>query len=327
MAEMLLCEKYRDLFPIGTALEYDKLNAYSDLLDHFNSISAENEFKFERIHPFEDKYDFEKSDAIVNYAISKGKQLRGHTFVWHNQNPDWLFAPENRTREKLLKNLESHIETVMDRYRDSVLCWDVVNEIFDDSDDCVLRKTKWREIIGDDYVEKAFCFAHEANPKAELYINEYNMEVPGKLDKALEFYKHLKKKGIPVNGFGLQGHYGIFFPEMAIIRSMFEKLAKLDIKVQITELDVSVFRFQDERMDVVRPSEEMLQMQAEYYRNVFSLFNEYKDIISGITFWGLADDYTWLDDYPVKGRKNWPLLFDEEHRAKKSFNEIMGLQI
>ncbi len=325
MGEKLLWKKYKDYFPVGAAISYDKISRYDKLLDNFNSISAENEFKFERIHPEEDVYDFEKSDIIVEYALKKGKQLRGHTFVWHNQNPEWLFLPQNCQREKMLKILESHIGTVMDRYRDSVRYWDVVNEIFDDSDDAVLRKTQWSEIIGADYVERAFCIAHEANPNAELYINEYNLEIPGKLDRALSYLEELKKKEIPVTGLGIQGHYSIFFPGMDMIKAMFEKLAKLDMKIQITELDVSVFQFQDERKDILTPTDEMLSRQAEYYRNVFSILKEYSEIISGVTLWGVADDYTWLDDYPVVGRKNWPLLFDETFRAKKAFNAIMEI--
>lgn len=322
MEDNYLFEKYRNYFPLGAAVGYDKLESYKELLRNFNSISTENELKFERIHPQREQYEFTKSDKLVQYAIENNMLVRGHTFVWHNQNPDWLFEKSNLKRENLLSDLYHHIGTVMERYKDSVYCWDVVNEIFAD-DDTVFRKTPWLEYVGEDYVEKAFHFAHEANPRAELYLNEYNCEIGEKLDKVIAFVTSLKKKNVPIDGVGIQGHYSIYFPGMDMIRDMLSRFSRLNIKVQITELDVSLFRFQDERKDIKVPTTEMLDAQTRYYSDLFTIFKEYKDIIGGVTFWGVADDYTWLDDYPVEGRKNWPLLFDENLNPKPAYTEIM----
>lgn len=318
-----LYEVFKDYFPIGTAVSLEKINHYKNLLPLFNSITLENEFKFCEIHPEEHTYDFSGSDKLVQYAINNNKLIRGHTLVWHNQNPDWLFEGERISRDVLLKRMQEHICTILDRYKDSVYCWDVVNEAFAD-DEQILRDTKWKEIIGDDYIEKAFWYAHDANPKAQLFLNEYNCEIKEKQERVIEYIKYLKKKSIPIDGVGIQGHYGIFFPNIEMVRKMFEEFAKLNLQIQITELDVSMFRFEDETRDIKKPSKDMLEVQARYYRDLFSVFREFKDVISGVTFWGVADDCTWLDDYPVVGKKNWPLLFDEKLQPKKAFEAIIN---
>ncbi len=318
-----LYEVYKDYFPIGTAVSLEKIDHYKDLLPSFNSITLENELKFCEIHPEEKLYDFSNSDKLVQYAISNNKLVRGHTIVWHNQNPNWLFEGKEISRNVLLKRMQEHICTILDRYRNSIYCWDVVNEVFSDGGQ-VLRNTKWKEIIGEDYIEKAFFYAHDASPKAQLFLNEYNCEIKEKQERVIEYIKYLKKKNVPIDGIGIQGHFGIFFPNIGMIRKMFEEFAKLNLQIQITELDVSLFRFEDETCDIKKPSEDMLDVQARYYGDLFSVFREFKDVISGVTFWGIADDFTWLDDYPVVGRKNWPLLFDEKLQPKKAFDAIIN---
>lgn len=316
-----LHEIYKSYFPIGVALGVDHLEKYSELLKHFNSITPENELKFCEVHPEEFTYHFEGSDKLVQYAKNNNKLVRGHTLVWYTQNPDWLFGGATVSRDILLKRMQDHISVVVDRYKDSIYCWDVVNEIFPDGERN-LRNTKWKEIIGDDYVEKAFCYAHEANPKAKLFLNEYNCEEDIKQDMVIDYLQQLVKKNIPIDGLGIQGHYSIYYPDIEKIRKMFYRLAELDLQVQITELDISMFQFYDHSRDRKAPSKEMLDAQAKYYGDLFSIFREYKDIITGITFWGVADDFTWLDDFPVNGRKNWPLLFDEKLQPKKALYAI-----
>lgn len=321
--DLHLSEKYREYFPVGVAVRLDNVNRYREILKHYNSITMEDELKFCNVHPQEDVYSFEASKEILKFAMANNMSVRGHTLIWHEQVPDWVFSSEKLSRDVLLKRMEEHISIVVDQFKNSIFIWDVVNEPFDDGAQ-LLRNTKWYEIIGEDYIERAFFYAHEANPKAKLFLNEYNCEIPEKRDKLFSYVEGLKRKGVPIHGIGVQGHYSIFFPSVEMVRDMLLKYAKLDLQIQITELDISVFQFQDERTDLKRPSKEMLDKQARMYSDLFSVFREFKDIITGVTFWGVADDHTWKDDFPVKGRKDWPLLFDENLRPKEAFNAIMN---
>lgn len=323
--EEKLWKLYDGLFKIGAAVDEDKLPQYDDLLDNFNSLSPENQMKPCIIHPEKDVFDFAAADSLVNYAKEHSKAVRGHTLIWHNQNPDWIFNDKEAayTSSDYVKIMENHIGTIMDRYRDSVFSWDVVNEILSDGNE-LLRDTNWKNAIGDTYVEKALCFAREANPKAELFINDYNIEYGEKSDKAIEYITSLKNKGVPIDGFGIQGHYRIYFPPLEEIRNFFRKLSKLDVKVQITELDVSMYRYEDNTR-LAEPSIIMIDKQRYYYEELFKIYKEYRDIIGSVTFWGVADDYTWLDDFPVENRKDWPLLFDVNHKRKPAFDSICKL--
>jgi endo-1,4-beta-xylanase len=281
--------------------------------------------KFGAIHPHEKKYDFKKVDLLARFAQKNGMKLHGHTLVWHNQNPGWLFLDRNQqpvSRETLLKRMEEHINTVVGRYRNQVYCWDVVNEAVEDKTEGFLRETPWLEIIGPEYISKAFEYARRTDPNALLFYNDYNETVPEKCDKIYQLVKNLKEQGTPIDGIGLQGHWNIFKPSLGEIQRAIEKYASLGLKLQITELDVSMFLFEDRRTDLIAPSPEMLGRQAEFLDGVFKIFREYREIFIGVTLWGVADDQTWLDYFPIK-RKNWPLLFDTQHQPKKAFWEIV----
>lgn len=322
-----LCNVYRDYFPIGAAVNKKLIKSHEGLLKkHFNSITAENDMKFIEIHPKENEFTFEKADLLLQFAKENNKKMRGHTLVWHNQTPDWVFSNEDGStisKEDLLLRMKEHISKVVGHYRDDIYCWDVVNEAIDDKTSEFLRKTKWLEIIGEEYIEKAFLFAHEADPNAMLFYNDYNETNPEKRDKIIKLVKSLKAKDIPIHGIGLQGHWNIVTPTIDEIRESIERYAELGLKLQITEMDISVFEFDDHRADLSAPLEEMLEKQQKLYYDAFSLFREYKDVITGVTLWGVADDYTWLDNFPVIGRKNWPLLFDTHHNPKGSFWKVI----
>ncbi len=323
-----LYEKYKEYFPIGTCVSPRTLVTHADLLiNHYNSLTSENHMKFEALQPKQGQYDFKAADQLVEFAKKHNKLVRGHTLVWHGQNPHWVFRDENDEfvdRDTLLKRMEEHINTVMKRYKDSVYCWDVVNEAVEDTGEEVLRqKSHWREIIGDDFIEEAFKFAHAANPDALLFYNDYNESQPVKRDKIYKLVKGLKEKDIPIHGVGLQAHWNNFGPSIDEIREAIEKYAELGLQLHVTELDISVFEFSDRRTDLTEPTEEMLEKQAERYAEVFALFREYSDIVTNVTLWGAADDITWLHNFPVRGRKNWPLLFDMDHRAKPAVKRII----
>jgi len=219
--------------------------------------------------------------------------------------------------------MRAHIETVVSRYKGKIYAWDVVNEAVSDQRGERLRPSKWLDIIGEDFIAKAFEFAHAADPTALLFYNDYNESVPEKREKIYDLVRSLKEQGVPIHGIGLQAHWNLEQPSIDEIREAIERYASLGMKLHITELDVSVFRFEDRRTDLTEPPEELLVRQADRYRQFFRLFKEYSDSIQSVTFWGAADDYTWLDHFPVRGRKNWPLLFDEKHRPKQSFRSVM----
>lgn len=327
--EASLKELFADEFRIGAAVSSGTIRTQEKLLArHFNSITAENEMKSENIHPAEDVYVFDESDAIVDFARRHGMAVRGHTLVWHNQTSGWLFQDADGRpvgKRVLLERLRSHIQTVVGRYKDNIYAWDVVNEAIADEGDELLRPSKWLEIAGPDFIAKAFEFAHEADPNARLFYNDYNESHPHKRDKIYALVKSLLDQGVPIHGIGLQAHWNIFDPSLDDIRAAIEKYASLGLELQLTELDVSVFRFDDRRTDLLEPEPGMLECQAEVYEAVFRLLKEYRGTVGAVTFWGAADDYTWLDDFPVRGRKNWPFLFDERHLPKPAYDRVARL--
>jgi endo-1,4-beta-xylanase len=322
-----LQKAYENYFDIGAAVNLRTIETQRTLLaKHFNSITAENDMKFENIQPHEGQFTFEKADKLAAFARENGMKMRGHTLVWHNQTPAWVFQDENGemvTRDQLLKRMKEHVTTVMQRYKGQIYCWDVVNEAVTDEGPELFRETKWLEIIGEDYIQKAFEFAHEADPEALLFYNDYNESNPQKREKIYKLVKLLVDKGVPIHGVGLQAHWNLVNPSIEDIRTAIERYASLGLKLHLTELDVSVFNFEDKRTDLTKPTPEMLELQAERYHQIFHLLREYQASITSVTFWGAADDYSWLSDFPVKGRKNWPFLFDEYHQPKDSFWKVV----
>jgi endo-1,4-beta-xylanase len=326
-----LHELFQADFLIGAAVNPRTIETQGELLTaHFNSITAENEMKFVSVHPKQDEYTFEDADKVAAFARSNGLKLRGHTLVWHNQTAeDWLFYNKDGSltdKATLLSRMKEHIDTVVKRYKDDIYAWDVVNEVIADEGQELLRESKWLEIAGPEFIAKAFEYAHEADPKAQLFYNDYNESNPEKREKIYKLVEKLLEQGAPIHGVGLQAHWNIYSPSLEHIRAAIERYASLGLKLQMTELDVSVFNHDDRRTDLTEPTEEMMLLQAERYEQFFRLFKEYKDVITGVTFWGAADDYTWLDNFPVRGRKNWPFLFDAEHQPKPAFWKAAGLK-
>ncbi|MCY0874732.1 MAG: endo-1,4-beta-xylanase [Firmicutes bacterium] len=320
-----LCQVYQDHFLIGAAVNARTILTHESLLtQHFSSITAENEMKFEELHPALDRYDFQRADALVNFAEQHGMKVRGHTLVWHNQTPSFVFSHSDgtaRTREQVLAILREHMTTVMGRYKGRVYAWDVVNEAVSDADDRELRDTPWLRQVGEDYLSLAFEMAHEIDPNAQLFYNDYNETHPGKRERIYRMVKSLLSRGVPIHGIGLQGHYRLGQPPRDEIRDAIERYASLGVKLQVTELDVSTYAWNDQSREVqVQVQDARSQeRQAQRYEELFSLFRAYKDVLTGVTLWGIADDATWLDNFPVRGRKDWPLLFTEDHVPKPAF--------
>ena len=316
-----LKDKYKDYFKIGVAVNHRTVDTHKDLIiKHFNCLTCENETKFINLQAEENQYSFGDADKILQFAKDNNMLLRGHTFVWHNQTPDWVYR--DATRDILLDRMKKHITHVGKRYEKDIFCWDVVNEAIEDKTDLFYRQSPWLELIGEDFMDHAFICAKEVLPEADLYYNDYNESYYPKRDKIYKAIKDMLERGVPIDGVGLQCHWNIYSPTMDEFKVAIEQYAKLGLKIQVTEMDISVFEFQDEsKLD--RPGRELLKKQASVYKESFKILREYKDVVDCVTIWGVADDATWLDNFPVRNRKNWPLLFDENHEPKEALYEIM----
>lgn len=312
---------YKDYFKIGAAVNIRTVKTHEDLIkNHFNSITCENETKPINLLKSLNEYNFDEADRIIEFAKYSNIAMRGHAIVWHNQTPDWLFKDANK--EILLQRLKDYILCVGKKYENDFYCWDVVNEAIEDKKDLLYRKNPWLDIIGEDFMDYAFRIAKEILPNTDLYYNDYNESNVPKRDKIYRAVKDMLDRDVPIDGVGLQCHWNIFSPKMDEFKSAMEQYAKLGLKIQVTEMDVSFFEFTDETK-LVKPSNEMIKKQVSIYKEAFKIFREYKDIIDCVTVWGIADDVNWLDNFPVRNRKNWPLLFDENHEPKEALYAIM----
>lgn len=317
--------------PIGAAINVDDINPRGEkhgLLRHFNVYVHENDMKQAYMQPEEGKFVFDKADALVNYAAKNKKLARGHTLLWHNQYPAWLTRdPADPTKiaskEVLYARLEKHIKTIVSRYKGKIHSWDVVNEVI--GEDGALRNSRYLQIAGsEEYIANAFKWAHEADPNALLFINDYSIEFSGaKQDGLYNLVKRLLEQGVPVHGVGLQAHISIGHPTVSDMRTAIRRFAELGVKVQITELDMSVYASGNEAKK--EATREVLLDQAGKYRALFQMFQEEADAgnLQMVVLWGLADMGTWLDNFPVAGRTNYPLLFGKDLRAKPAYWAIV----
>lgn len=330
-----LKDYYRDYFRIGVAVTPKQLSDSAQknfILKHFNRLTAENAMKMGPIHPEENLFFWKDADAIVAFAQQHNLKVRGHTLCWHNQTPKWMFYDKfgnQVSKEVLLQRLKDHIYAVVGRYRDRVYAWDVVNEAVSDEHGQQLRNSLWYHICGEDFIYKAFQYAHEADPKAILFYNDYNTENPEKRQRIYNLLKKMRDIGVPVHAIGLQAHWSLNDPSQERLESTIKLFASLGLKIQVTELDVSIYsngNQQDKAVTALVPilTAEREQQQAEQYSMIFKVFRNYKKYISGVTFWNLSDRYSWLDNFPVRGRKNYPLLFDTQLEPKKAYWNVVN---
>lgn len=318
-----LKEVFKDHFIVGAGLEPNALIRYGDKIPyHFDSITPGNSMKPDATQPTEGNFQFGRGDQIVDFALEHDMEIHGHTLVWHSQTPAWFFQENGKpvSRETAIERLRNHIYTVVGKYKGIVKEWDVVNEPIAD-DGSGLRNSPWYQAIGKDYIKLAFQFAHEADPDAKLVLNDYNIEVPGKREAFINLVKELLDEGVPIHAIGIQGHWQLGWPSYESIRQSLEMFSKLGLEIQITELDISVYAWGDNSMlPAVTP--DLLKRQADRYQTLFNIFKEF-DQIKKVTTWGFADDDTWLDNHPVRGRKDWPMMFDTEQKPKESFWRVV----
>ncbi len=325
-----LKDYYKDFFSIGVAVSPRALKTDEAqlTLKEFNSMTPENAMKMGPIHPRENEYNWAGGDSIAAFVKRNNIKLRGHTLCWHNQTPPWFFKDaedKQVTKELLLQRLKDHITAVVTRYKDVIYAWDVVNEVISDNPAEFYRNSLFYQICGDEFITKAFLWAHEADPKALLFYNDYNEINPLKREKIIKMVKELKAKGIPIHGVGLQGHWAINEPTKDQLEKTLDDFSKLKLPLQITELDISVYPKEHGRRERTAADNDTLltgekeQKQIEVYKTCFELFRKYKKYITSVTFWNISDRSSWLDNFPVRGRKDYPLLFDKELKRKKAY--------
>ncbi len=321
-----LKDVFKDDFLLGTA---SLVNEISDpdgpdarlIKKHFNSLTAGNELKWDATEPREGQFNFTRSDRMVDFATNNGIAFRGHTLIWHSQTPGWVFRDDKGdlvSKEVLFARMKKHIETVVGRYKGKIYAWDVVNEVIEPGDKQPngLRNSLWYQIAGEEFIVKAFEYAHEADPDAKLFINDYNTDMPDKRQLLHELIKRLKADGVPIDGVGHQTHIGILYPSSLQLDQMIQAFTDLGIDQQITEMDMSVYTSDAEAFDTF--PEDLRIRQAYRYKEIFDVFNKHKDQLSAVIFWGKDDLNTWLRTFPVR-RNNWPLLFDERLQAKYAY--------
>lgn len=340
-----LKDAFESHFQIGAALNASHFAepnpARAELVTRqFNTITAENVMKWQPIHPQPGRYNFAAADRFVAFGERHEMFLVGHTLIWHSQTPSWVFEDANGKpleRDALLQRMRDHIHTVVGRYRGRVHGWDVVNEALDE--DGSLRNSPWRRIIGDDYIAKAFQFAHEADPEAELYYNDYGIENQAKRNGAIALLKNLQDAGVRITGVGIQGHGNLTWPSARAVAETIEALADLGLRVMITELDISVLpsRSRTVAADIGRREtatrasnpyteglpDEVQQRLARRYAELFEVYLKYRDVVDRVTFWGVTDGDSWLNNFPIRGRTNYPLLFDRRGEPKPAYHAVI----
>jgi len=334
ISEKGLKDYYTDYFTVGVAVTPRalKTDEATLILQNFNSLTAENAMKMGPIHPKENEYNWAYADSIAAFAQRNKLKLRGHTLCWHNQAPAWMFvdaAGKTVSKDVLLQRLKDHITSVVTRYKGTIYAWDVVNEAISDKKDEYLRDSPWLKICGEEYIAKAFQWAHEADPNALLFYNDYNEIDPGKREKIYKLVKSLKDVGVPIHGIGLQGHWAVNEPSREQLDNTLTRLAELGLPLQITELDISVYPKEHNAREAkvedgnTTFSPEKEKQQLEVYKMCFELFRKHKKSISSVTFWNVSDRHSWLDNFPVRNRKDYPLLFDQNLKPKKAYWEVV----
>ncbi len=337
MAKPTLKQAYANYFDIGVSLPASIVNdkkSQTLVAREFSSITAENCMKPLLLSPIKGEYEFAAADSLIDLAISNGQKIRGHALLWHFQSPDWFFDPtpdgNKPSKEIVFGRLRTYIHDVVGHFKGRVYAWDVVNEAISDNVDEFLRASKWSEHCGEDFIMKAFEYAHEADPDAELYYNDYSVIYPIKRAKIIKLISSLQARGIPITGLGIQAHWNIAEPTRPQLVETIEQLKVLNIKLHITELDLRVTTSSlggqitaDTRAKAIYDfTPELSKRQADQYDMIFDVFRQYKDIIGNVTFWCLSDGNTWLDVRWNSVGKNFPLLFDPELKPKEAYYRV-----
>lgn len=342
-----LKEAYKDDFLIGAALSASIVRAQDPKLvalinKDFNTITPENCQKWGEIRNEDGSWKWQDSDAFVEFGSKHNLHMVGHTLGWHSQIPDSVFKDKDGnyiSKDALAKKQQEHITTLVNRYKGKIAAWDVVNEAV--GDDGKMRDSHWYKIMGDDFLLNAFNLAHEADPKAHLMYNDYNNERADKRKVTLEMLNRLQKRGAPIHGLGMQAHVGLE-SNLQDFEDSILAYSALGLKVHLTELDIDVlpsvwnlpvaeistrFDYKPERDPYIKGlPKEIDEKLAKAYETLFKILIKHRDKVDRVTFWGISDDASWLNDFPIKGRTNYPLLFDRQQQPKAAYFRLLDLK-
>lgn len=338
MQQATLKDAYAGKFYIGTAMNTPQITGSDTasikvIKEQFSAIVAENCMKSGPIHPKEGEFDFTLADQFVEFGVQNNKFITGHCLVWHSQAPRWLFTDSlgnEVSPEVLTQRMKTHIYTVVGRYKGKIKGWDVVNEAIED--DGSYRNSKFYQILGEDFIKLAFQFAHEADPDAELYYNDYSMAEPGKRARVVAMVKKLQQQGVKIDGIGMQTHVGLDYPSLQEFEASMEAYGALGVNVMFTEMDISVLPTPNRNTssdiannaaykESLNPYTEGLPDSAriafnQRYVDFFKLFLKHDNYVTRVTMWGVNDANSWKNGFPVRGRTDYPLLFDRENQPK-----------
>lgn len=341
--KLSLKDAYKNDFYIGTALSADQIEEKNQKEDslirkEFNAITAENIMKSMYTHPQKDKYDFALSDKFVAFGEKNKMFVHGHTLIWHSQLAPWMQKIADSTEMKAF--MKDHITTIVSKYKGRINSWDVVNEAL--NEDGTLRESVFLKTLGEKYLADAFILAAKADPNVELYYNDYNNEAPKKREGTINLIKKVRAAGGKVDGVGIQAHWRLESPSLKEIEESIEAYSALGLKIAFTELDITVlpnpwdlkgadvnqnFEGSEKMNPYPKTLPDSVQNKlAERYASIFKLFLKHKDKISRVTFWGVHDEQSWLNGWPIKGRTNYPLLFDTNLKHKKAYESVIKLK-
>jgi len=344
-AQKTLGEATKGQFLFGVAVNMQQVNGVNPvetelIANEFSAIVPENCMKPQPIHPEENRYNWEDADKFVAFGETNKQTVTGHCLIWHSQIGKWFFVDsegKDVTPEVLKERMRQHISTVVGRYKGRIKGWDVVNEAFEDNG--TYRNSKFYQILGKDFIKYAFQFAHEADPNAELYYNDYNVETPAKCDAIVQLVKELKAAGCRIDAVGSQAHMHMNSPTLEATETSLKKLKDAGVHILITEWDISIlpspyeganiaanFKYSAE-MDPYRDTvpEDVQQKWNKRMLDMFALFLKYNDVIDRVTVWGLTDNTTWLNNFPIRGRKDYPMLFDRNNQRKPVVDEMIKM--
>ena len=333
-------------FRVGTAVVANTLpNSPTAKLvaEQFDAVTPEYESEPDHLEPKPGQFNFGPVDKIADFAAAHQMRMVGHTLVWYQMTPAWMWTGTDGKplpRAAALASLDRHITGAMAHYKGRVQEWVVVNEALSDSaDDPMLRDLPARKAIGDDYVARAFQIAAAADPAAQLCYNDYNLEQPVKRDRALKLVADLKRQGIRIDSLGIQGHWTLTWPSTDVIEAAIVAFGHAGVKVEISELDIDPlprpndWNGQTEHLikgeggwtDPYRNGcpPEVLAAQAKRYAELFALFAKHADVVDRVSVWGVHDGQSWLNDFPVPKRFNFPLLFDRQLHPKPAVAAIV----
>lgn len=332
-----LKDAYKDYFSIGVAVNMRNISNPEQIAiikKDFNSITAENDMKPQPTEPAYGQFNWENADKIANFCRSNGIKLRGHCLMWHAQIGEWMYKDEKGdlvSKEKLFQNMKHHITAIVERYKDVIYAWDVVNEAISDGGwqggrrgmgehPSPYRNSPLYQIAGDEFIKKAFIYAREADPNVLLFYNDYNAADPGKRDRIYNMVKSMKEEGVPIDGIGMQGHYNVYGPSMEDVDAALTKYSTIVKHIHITELDIRANQEMGGQLNFSRDGGNISQvvktLQEDQYARLFKVLRKHKDVVDNVTFWNLSDRDSWL------GVRNYPLPYDENYKAKRVYSII-----